>query len=227
MCHSQGDFVPNYLCVPSCIYFMWWNSRPPIVCNWCRHCNASYSLGKIFDESPSSITTNWCHNHIEFGLQSKLICKILNVIHCWFDCSFWMWITLSISGSIECNQVDAKVIEQLLSRRRNSRKKILIKESQRENKKLSCYSPELLFLWFADSAKPLKTHPEVQRKKLLPKEETSETSSSKSERQREAEIHKTSRSPKKNNPTKEETVEKTFNKESETKRRSSIFMHLT
>jgi hypothetical protein len=138
-----------------------------------------------------------------------------------------MWITLSISGSIECNQVDAKVIEQLLSRRRNSRKKILIKESQRENKKLSCYSPELLFLWFADSAKPLKTHPEVQRKKLLPKEETSETSSSKSERQREAEIHKTSRSPKKNNPTKEETVEKTFNKESETKRRSSIFMHLT
>jgi hypothetical protein len=138
-----------------------------------------------------------------------------------------MWITLSISGSIECNQVDAKVIEQLLSRRRNSRKKILIKESQRENKKLSCYSPELLFLWFADSAKPLKTHPEVQRKKKLPKEETSETSSSKSERQREAEIHKTSRSPKKNNPTKEETVEKTFNKESETKRRSSIFMHLT
>jgi hypothetical protein len=80
-----------------------------------------------------------------------------------------MWITLSISGSIECNQVDAKVIEQLLSQRRNSRKKILIKESQRENKKLSCYSPELLFLWFANSAKPLKTHPEVQRKKQLPK----------------------------------------------------------
>ncbi len=223
MCHSQGDFVPNYLCVPSCIYFMWWNSRPPIVCNWCRHCNASYSLRKIFDESPSSITTNWCHNHIEFGLQSKLICKILNVIHCWFDCSFWMWITLSISSSIECNQVDAEVIEQLLSRRRNSRKKILIRESQREKKKLNCYSPEFLFLWFADSPKPLKTHPEVQRKKQFPKEETS---SSKSQRQREAEIHKTPRSPKKNNPTKEETVEKTFNKESETKRWSSIFMHL-
>jgi hypothetical protein len=125
-----------------------------------------------------------------------------------------MWITLSISSSIKCNRVDAEVIEQLLFSRRSSQKKILIKESQRENKKLSCYSPELLFLWFADSAKPLKTHPEVQRKKLLPKEETSETSSSKSERQREAEIHKTSRSPKKNNPTKEET----FNKESETKR---------
>jgi hypothetical protein len=52
----------------------------------------------------------------------------------------------------------------------------------------------------------------------FPKEETSETSSSKSQRQREAEIHKTSRSSKKNNPTKEETVETTFNKESETKR---------
>jgi hypothetical protein len=73
---------------------------------------------------------------------------------------------------------------------------------------------ELLFLWFAHSAKPLKTHPEVQKKKQLPKEETSETSSSKSQRQREAEIQKTSRSPKKDNPTKEET----FNKESVTKR---------
>jgi hypothetical protein len=133
-----------------------------------------------------------------------------------------MWITLSISSSIKCNQVDAEVIEQLLSGR-NSRKKILIKESQRENKKLNCYSPEFLFLWFADSAKPLQTHPEVQRKKQLPKEETSDTSSSKSQRQREAEIHKTFRSPKKNNPTKEETVEKTFNKESETKRLSSIY----
>jgi hypothetical protein len=96
-----------------------------------------------------------------------------------------MWITLSISSSIECNQVDAEVIEQLLSRRRNSRKKILIKESQRKNKKLNCYLPELLFLWFADSAKPLQTHPEVQRKK---QEETPETSSSKSRRQREAEF---------------------------------------
>jgi hypothetical protein len=63
-------------------------------------------------------------------------------------------------------------------------KKILIKESQRENKKLNCYSPEFLFLWFADSAKPLQTRPEVQRKKQLPKEETSDTSSSKSQRQR-------------------------------------------
>jgi hypothetical protein len=88
-----------------------------------------------------------------------------------------MWITLSISSSIKCNRVDAEVIEQLLFSRRSSQKKILIKESQRENKKLSCYSPELLFLWFANSAKPLKTHPEVQRKKKLPKEETSETSS--------------------------------------------------
>ncbi len=102
---------------------MWWNSRPPIVYKWCRQCNASYSLGKVFDETPASITTHWHRNYVEFGFQSKLLCQILNIIHCWFDCSFWMWITLSISSSIECNQVDAEFIDQLLFQRRNSRKK--------------------------------------------------------------------------------------------------------
>jgi hypothetical protein len=52
------------------------------------------------------------------------------------------------------------------SKEETAGKKIIIKESQRENKKLNCYSTELLLLWFADSAKPLKTHSRSSKKQF-------------------------------------------------------------